>query len=236
MNQHQHRHGHDGQVPVQWENDTALFTLLRTELYTSVLGDILDTLGYRDQFLPPEIRPLRPDMLLVGRAMPVREEDLPPGMQAPAFGKMFAALDDLRPGEIYIASGSIAPYALWGELMTKRARQLGAGGAILNGYVRDTHGILQQGFPCFARGSYARDQQNRGVVIDYRVPVQVGSVLVNPGDLVFGDIDGVLIIPRQIEGEVITRAAQKVRGENTVRDALEQGLSAQEAFRQYGIF
>lgn len=229
-------HRPDGHAPCISDNDEALYSVLRTELYTSVLGDILDELGYRDQFLPPEIRPLRPDMVIAGRAMPVVEQDLVPGETQPAFGQMFAALDDLRPHEIYLASGSSSPYALWGELMTKRAKQLGAGGAILNGYIRDTHGILRQDFPCFARGSYARDQKNRGVVTGYRIPVRIGSVLVNPGDLVFGDSDGVLIIPRQIEVDAIERAAQKVRGENTVRNALERGLSAQDAFRQYGLF
>ncbi|MEP4989980.1 MAG: RraA family protein, partial [Paracoccaceae bacterium] len=113
---------------------------IRNHLFTAVIGDVMDVMGHQNQFLPPQIRPLDPKFQLVGRAMPVVEADVtePSAPGAPQFGLMFEALDDLKPGEIYICSGSHNDYALWGELMTHRARHLQANGAVLAGYVRDT--------------------------------------------------------------------------------------------------
>jgi regulator of RNase E activity RraA len=226
-----------------WTSADELFDLCRRELFTAVVGDVMDQMGLQRQFLPPRIRPLRDDFVLVVRAMPVLEADVfadssdhagNPVMARP-FGLMLAALDDLKPGEIYICTGASPRYALWGELMTTRARRLGAAGAVLDGYVRDTAGILDQGFPTFAYGSYAQDQGPRGKVIDFRSAIELDGVRINPGDIVFGDRDGVCIVPRDAEAEAFTRAVEKVRGEHLVRQAIEGGMSASDAFAKYGI-
>ncbi len=226
-----------------WKNDQELFDLARRELYTAVVGDVMDTMGLQRQFLPPEIRPLQAGMVLIGRAMTVLEADVfalqaenshNPLMAKP-FGLMLEALDDLKPGEIYICSGASPTYALWGELMSVRAMKLGAGGAVLDGYSRDTHGILALNFPTFSYGAYAQDQGPRGKVIDYRVPLEIGSVRVQPGDIVFGDLDGVCVVPREAEQEVFARSVEKARGEKLVRQAIEAGMGAAEAFSKYGI-
>ncbi len=226
-----------------WQNDEELFALARRELFTAVVGDTMDTLGLRHQFLPPRIQPLRDDMVVIGRAMPVLEADVfversdnasNPLMAAP-FGLMFAALDDLKPGEVYLCTGASPRYALWGELMSTRALRLGAAGAVLDGYSRDTKGILALNFPTFSSGRYAQDQGPRGKVIDFRVPIEIEGVRVRPGDLVFGDLDGVCIIPHEAEPEVFAGALEKVRGEQKVREAIEAGVSASEAFAKFGI-
>lgn len=226
-------------MSANWKDDTELFALMRRELFSAVIGDILDGLGYRHQFLPPQVRPLRPDMVLVGRAMTVLESDCDPDADDAApdrpFGLMLQALDDLRAGEVYLCAGASPRYALWGELMTARARCCGAAGAVMDGYHRDTTGILAQDFPTFSHGAYAQDQAPRGQVRDFRVPLHVGCVTIGPGDLVLGDLDGVCIVPRAVEEEAIRRALEKARGEKTVRKAIEAGLSAREAFARYGI-
>jgi regulator of RNase E activity RraA len=223
--------------------DPELFETARRELFTAVVGDVMDNLGLRRQFLPPYIRPLSPDMVLVGRAMPVLEadffEDLVPGSSNPLsarkFGYMLDALDSLQPGEVYICTGASPNYALWGELMSIRAIRCGAAGAILDGYARDTRGILDLKFPCFAMGSYAQDQAPRGKVVDFRVPIEIGQARIEPGDIVFGDIDGICVVPRRVEADVFKAALEKARGEKTVRKALEAGMTAREAFDKYGI-
>ena len=157
-------------------DDDALFASLRDKLFTAVVGDVLDKMGCRRQFLPQAIGPLRPDMKLVGRAMPVLEADVFDEDRANShnplggkpFGLMLEALDDLRPNEVYVATGGSFRYALWGELMSTRACYLRAAGAVLNGYVRDAAGIEALGFPTFSRGLYAQDQGPRGKVIDFR--------------------------------------------------------------------
>ncbi len=224
-----------------WEDDQELFRLVREELYTAVVGDVMDASGLIHQFLPPEIRPLRDDMVLVGRAMPVLEADCTDNTMADQereapFGLMLDALDDLKQGEVYVCTGSSPRYALWGELMSTRAMKLGASGAVLDGYSRDTRGISRLNFPTFSYGPYAQDQAIRGRVVDFRCPISFGNgVQVKPGDLIFGDLDGVLVVPAEDEREVIYEALEKVRGENAVRRAIEEGMSAREAFERYGI-
>lgn len=231
------------EIDIYWETDKELFAIVREELYTAVVGDIMDKLGYLHQFLPPQVQPLRDDMFLVGRAMTVLEadcfEDLPeysnnPVMKKP-FGLMLEALDDLKEDEIYICTGSSPTYALWGELMATRAQQLGATGAVVNGYSRDTNGILALDFPSFSYGRYAQDQAPRGKVIDYRVPLEIEGVRINSGDIVVGDIDGVCVVPQEIEKEVFKKAIEKARGEKVVQKAILEGMSAKAAFDKYGI-
>ena len=223
-------------------DDGALFANMRAHLFTAVVGDVLDKMGYLHQFLPPEIRPLRDDMVAIGRAMPVLEADFfmaadagQGEFAAKPFGLMFRALDSLKPHEIYVATGASPRYALWGELMSLRALHLKAAGAILDGYCRDSAGILDLGFPTFSYGSYAQDQAPRGKVVDFAVPIEIGNVRIRPGDILFADRDGVLVIPREAEKEAIALALEKAATENKVRKAIEAGMSAEEAFRQFGV-
>lgn len=217
-----------------WTDDQELFGLMRSRLFTAVVGDILDEMGLLDQFLPPAIRPLHDDMVLAGRAMPVVEQDLEGSAEKP-FGAMLEALDDLKRDEVYLATGGSATYAMWGELMSTRAQRLGAAGAVLNGCSRDTRGILALNFPTFSVGRYAQDQRQRGQVVEFRVAVEIGRVRIAPGDIVFGDLDGVLVIPRAAEREALRRAMEKVQKENLVRAAIEGGMSAAQALDTFGV-
>jgi len=220
-----------------WNTDEELFAICRHELYTAVVGDIMDKMEQYHRFLPPNIQPLHPGMVTIGRAMTVVNKDIPP--EGPTidkpFGLMLDALDDLKHNEIYLCSGASPTYALWGELMSARAMQCGAAGAVVNGYLRDARGILALNFPAFSYGSYAQDQAPRGEVVDFRVPLQVGNVAVQSGDIVFGDRDGVCVVPRQIEEEVFARAIEKARGEKTVLKAIQGGMSSRDAFAKFGI-
>lgn len=223
--------------------DSALFEVLTTELFTAVVGDVLDAMDQRRLFLPAAISPLRAGMKIAGRAMPVLEADIfDDGTEASRgplarkpFGLMLEALDDLQPGEIYVATGASLRYALWGGLMSTRARNLGAAGAVLDGYVRDADEIERLGLPTFCRGVYAQDQGVRGKVIDFRTAIQIDGVRVRPGDLLFGDREGVLVIPREVEDEAIARAREKARTESLVASAIREGMSAAEAFARFGV-
>jgi regulator of RNase E activity RraA len=227
----------------QCADDASLFELMRTELFTAVVGDILDARGYQRQFLPPRIQPLRDDMIVVGRAMPVLESDdrggEGPGRENPAlnrpFGLMLRALDDLKTDEVYICSGSSPDYALWGELMSLAARNRGAAGAVVNGWSRDTRGILEMGFPTFSYGRYAQDQRARGKVVDFRCEISIEGVHVRPGDIIFGDLDGVVVVPREIERDILADAHEKALGEKAVYNAIKGGMGAQESWDRFGI-
>jgi 4-hydroxy-4-methyl-2-oxoglutarate aldolase len=220
--------------------EDVVFSNLRDKLFTAVVGDVLDTMGWRCQFLPQAIGPLKPDMKFVGRAMPVLEADIfddgarSSGGSKP-FGLMLEALDDLRPNEVYVATGGSFRYALWGELMSTRARYLRAAGAVLNGFVRDAAGIEALGFPTFCRGLYAQDQGPRGKVIDFRVSIEIEGVRIASGDLIFGDREGVLVIPSEVAAEAIEAALAKASTENRVATAIRHGMGAREAFETYGV-
>jgi len=226
-----------------WGNDEELFSTVRRELFTCVVGDAMDKLGLQHQFLPPQIRPLRQGMIVIGRAMPVLAVDVFEEKVAGAknklmekpFGLMLEALDDLKLNEVYVNTGSSPRNALWGELMSIRARKLGATGAVLNGYLRDTKAVLKMDFPAFCFGSYAQDSAPRYKVVDFRISIEIGGVRIRPGDFVFGDIDGVCVVPIEVANEIFTKALEKARGEQLVRRALEEGSSALAAFEKYGI-
>lgn len=226
-----------------YADDAELFRLFETELFVAVVGDVMDTIGLTHQFLPPIYKPVDEKSRLIGRAMPVLETDVFPGeagssgnpVMGKPFGLMFEALDDLKPGEIYVASGSSPRYALWGELMSTRAKMLGARGALLDGFARDIDGIRALDFPCFCTGYYAQDQGIRGKVIDWRCALEIGGVAIVPGTLLFGDKEGILVVPREAEEDVVRLALEKVRGEKLVAKAIREGMSAVDAYRTFGI-
>ncbi len=226
-----------------WTNDDQLFKIAKEELFVALVGDILDTLGFQHQFLPPNIKPLNPEFILIGRAMPVLEADVfeesaentNNSLMVKPFGLMFQALDSLKKNEVYICTGSSPNYALWGGLMSTRAMKLKAAGAIMNGYSRDTNEVLDLNFPTFSFGGYAQDQGPRGKVIDYRIPIEISGTRISPGDIIYGDRDGVLIVPKEVEIKAFMGAIEKARGEQLVKKALEEGMSTVDAFNKFGI-
>jgi regulator of RNase E activity RraA len=226
-----------------WTNDNELFSIAKKELFVALVGDVLDKLGYQHQFLSPNLKPVNNSFVVIGRAMPVLEADVfeevtedtnNPLMKKP-FGIMFEALDSLQENEVYICSGSSPRYALWGGLMSTRAMKLKAAGAVVNGYSRDTNEILDLNFPTFSFGGYAQDQGPRGKVIDYRVPIEIDGIRIRPGDIIYGDRDGVLVVPQEVVEEAFTGAIEKARGEELVKKALEDGMSTVDAFNKFGI-
>lgn len=231
-----------------WKNDEEMFALMKERLYTPVIGDILDQMGYPHQFLPAEIRPLaamvpvqayvddtEPDnrLKLAGYACTVLENDVYGEPKKP-FGLLTEALDQLQPNEIYVATGAHNS-ALWGELLTVTAKKRGAVGAVLDGYTRDTPQVLGINWPVFAKACWAQDSSVRTCVCDFRCTIEVGQVTIHDGDLVFGDIDGVLIIPKEVHEEVLEKALEKAAGEKIVRRAIEDGMSSTDAFARFGI-
>lgn len=215
-------------------DDMELLRLIQQKLYTAVIGDILDTLERTQQFLPPVLAPLLPNTRIAGRAMPVIASDVY-GPQKKPFGLLTEALDQLEPGEIWMSSALSQPVAQWGEIMTATAIQRGAVGAIVDGYYRDSQQILARNFPVWGLGAYGADSSIRSVVSDFRVPTKIGNVVITPGDLVVADVDGVLVVPKDVEDEVIRLALEKVSSENKVCQEIDNGLSATMAFEKYGV-
>ena len=225
------------------QSDQEIFQSARRELFSAVIGDVMDKMGLLQQFLPPAIVPLDRSMVVCGRAMTVLEADV---FDESVAGLAQSALGaSLRPDDGRArrpeARRSLHLHRRFAALRAlgrtdERARQkCGAAGAVVDGYSRDTRGVLALGFPTFSHGSYAQDQGPRGKVIDFRIPIQIGQARIVPGDIVFGDLDGVCVVPRAAEQEVLARAFEKARKEKTVRKALEEGMPSKAAFEKYGI-
>ena len=226
-------------MTAMWKNDDELFALAREKLFVALVGDVLDRMGCLNQFLSPQLKPVHNGMIIIGRAMTVLEADIPTEDAAsPArkpFGRMFEALDDLRKNEVYVCAGASHRYALWGGLMSTRALQCGAAGAVVHGFHRDSNEIERLGFAVASFGSYAQDQGPRGEVLDWRVPIDFDGVRIESGDIIFGDRDGVLVVPADRAEEAFAGALTKAADENTVLQALQKGMSTVEAFRRYGV-
>ncbi len=213
----------------------AYYDWIAQHLYSAVLGDVMDGLGYRDQVMRYDIRPLYPEAKLVGRAATMLAAET---YQQPAepYKLEMALLDDLKPGEVVVCT-CLEPRrsAIWGELLSTCVRARGGRGALFDGLTRDARAIIDMRFPVFAVGTSPADSLGRCEVTAIRVPIRVGGVLVRDGDLIVGDYDGCVAVPQAAEDEVIERAMRKVSGENRVRDLLRQGESIQKVFREHGI-
>lgn len=214
-----------------------LLAIIRERLFTAVLGDVMDAAGFRRQFLPPYLKPVVEGPILVGRAMTVIETDLADDPERPGdFGVMFKALDDLGPGEIYVCAGSTGAFALWGELMSTRAMTKGGLGAVVDGYHRDTSGIRRLGFPVYSRGAYGQDQRPRGEVTDFRCPIRFSNgVVVNSGDVIVADLDGVVAIPSLALADIVRAALEKLNIEQDVQRAIRDGETTTSIFARTGV-
>ena len=207
---------------------------MRENLYTAVVSDALDSLGFLHQAVRAPIRPLTWNGLLVGRCKPTLWADMAHPDPNP-YELELEAVDRCRPGDVMIAAaGGSMRSGIWGELLSTAARNSGCVGAIVDGAVRDVAKMQAMPFPVFARGTSPYDSQNRQRVIDYDVPVEIGGVIFEPGDLVFADIDGVVVVPQAVEQEALARAWNKVHEENITRDAIRGGMKATDAYRKYG--
>ena len=204
-------------------------------LHPAVVADSLDGIGIRDHVLAPRIRPLAPDSRVVGIARTVRcvHVDAVPADPEDWYRGELEAIDSLRPGDVLVASTCDGSF--WGELLATAAARRGARGIVADAYARDTLALIELGFPTFVSGIHCADSLGRVDVDAIGVEITCGDVRVAEGDLVLGDHDGVVVIPRSVAGEVIGLAEEKLVGENLVRAKLAEGMPAGEAFRRYGI-
>lgn len=216
--------------------DKELFAWIKENLYTAVVCDILDTLGYRHQAMHQRLRPLDGDnCTFVGRARTVRWMEVDHIDPGKPYGKEITFMDSLKENDVAIHSTDYAgTNAPWGELMSTTAMMRGAVGCICDSQIRDCVRIRKMGFPVFYAGIRPLDSSGRGLVVDYDVPIHCGDVLVRPGELVFADFDGVVVVPADVEAEVFRRAQEKAGAENNTRRELLEGKTLQEVYDKYG--
>ncbi len=219
--------------------DAELFPFMTEQLYVAAVSDILDSLGFRHQVMHRRLRPLLPDMRtcgFAGRARTVRWVEVDEVIERNPYALEIEVMDSLRPGDVIVHStdyaGTNAPF---GELMATVAQKNGAVGCICDSQVRDCVKIVDLGFPVYYAGIQALDSVGRGRVISYDEPVRCGEVIVRPGTLIFADFDGIVVIPPEVEEEVIRLAKERVGSETLTRTELMNGASLQEVYAKYGV-
>jgi 4-hydroxy-4-methyl-2-oxoglutarate aldolase len=217
------------------DSDIELFNHITGNLYTPVLSDSLDELGYREQVMGEWIRPVAANVSIAGWARTVLCMDVHYTCDDP-YGAEIEAIDSILPGEVVVvATGRSRRNAPWGELLSTAAVARGARGCVTDGLIRDTRKILELGFPVFAGGTKPVDSKGRGIVLSYNIPVDCGGVVVHPGDLVVGDIDGVIVVPETIIAETVHLATDKVRRENHSRKELMEGAYLRDVYEKFGV-
>jgi regulator of RNase E activity RraA len=218
----------------QATRDISLETMRET-LYSAVVCDALDAIGYTNQSPRAALRPFTGITRLVGRCKTTLWADMAHEDPRP-YELELGAVDACRPDDVLIAAaGGSMRSGIWGELLSTAAHNSGCAGAIVHGAVRDVLKMTEMRFPVFALGTSPYDSLHRQRVIDLDVTVEINGVRLSPGDLVFADLDGIVVVPRAIEDEVIARASEKVSAENRTRDAIRAGMKAKAAYEKYGV-
>ncbi len=209
--------------------------MMRRELYSAVVSDALDGLGYPHQSPRIQLPRYTGEGLLVGRCKTTLWADMAHVDPQP-YELELIAVDGCRPDDVLIAAaGGSMRSGIWGELLTTAAKNTGCIGAIIDGAIRDVAKIRKIGFNVFARATCVYDSQNRQRVIDVDTTVEIEGVQFAPGDLVFADEDGIVVVPQKVEKEAIRKAWEKVHAENITRDAIKAGMKATAAYEKYGV-
>lgn len=217
--------------------DPQYLSEIRQRLYTAVLSDVLDELGYRQQAMAPAIRPLDDALVMAGFARTglyreiyrVTPDENPYELE-------MALIDDLRTDDVAVfACGGSRRIAPWGELLTTASRARGSAGCVTDGFVRDVRQIRALQFPVFHGGIAPLDSKGRGMVAEIDIPVECAGVAIAPGDLVVGDADGVVVVPQAAEAEAVRRALAKVTSEDRTREELAAGAKLADVFAKYKV-
>lgn len=221
---------------MKFETERELFEYLQMHAYAAAFSDILDEMGNRGRVVSPDahIRPLHESFVAIGRAvtllnaLDVNDED--------PYDMVIKCIDSLQPDSMLVTTGAVhLTTGIMGELTATALRVKGCRGAVVNGYTRDARKIIQMGYPTFAWGASPIDTTGRVRVIEWNIPITVGGVVVTPGDIVFADLDGIVVVPRHMEKELIERVLERVSTENVVRKELAEGKRMSEVWSRYHV-
>lgn len=209
---------------------------LLASVYTAAIADILDARGYRNQTLPPSIRPLSNGSKVAGPAFTVRGRPAESGDYDAALRKVLRMLGEVPPAHVAVYACEQDVAAHLGELSVTSLKARGVAGCVLDGGCRDVSFVLEEGFPVFCRFVTPEDSTWRWELEETQVPITIGNARIEPGDWVVGDGDGVVVVPGAIVESVLGEAAEKAATESEIRAAVRQGMLPLEAYERYGTF
>ena len=206
-----------------------------SQLYSAVVADVLDALGFRNQTLAADIRPLTPQRQVCGRVYTARAAVVHAAPEKP-YELEIAAVDAMVADDVLLVDvGNDKTCGFWGELLTTACLYKGVRGVVMSACTRDLWKIRDLDFPVFGIGYHPADSLGRADILELGKPINFGGVLASHGDLILGDDDGVVIVPHQAIDQALTKAEEKVSGENLVSAELEKGVPIGVVFKKYGI-
>jgi 4-hydroxy-4-methyl-2-oxoglutarate aldolase len=209
---------------------------LGESLGCGIVSDVLDMLGYPQCLLSYHFKPNFPMANCWGKVRTIQLAPLLKTDDPDEIHKGLALMDTLNPGDVVIVAGGTMEYAYWGELMSTTAKFKGAIGAVIDGLSRDFAPVIQMGFPVFSRGSYGRDIKNRGKVTGIDIPVTIDQIRITPGQWVFADIDGIAIIPVEIEKAFFKAIQHQLDLEKLVKSSILSGVQPTDLIKAHGVF
>ena len=205
-------------------------------LYTGAVSDTLDEMGLRNQALPHYIAPVKMDMMVAGPAFTGQGYPVDDVSNDDSSSRI-EMLESIKPGTVSVwQTNGHMKSAHWGEIMSNAARERGCTGAVVDGGLRDTNFVLKMGFPVFCRFRIVASSVGKWEIKEWMIPIKVGETTINPDDFVFGDIDGVVVVPKDLTVEVLLKTEEVVTRENNMRAELSKGVTVSEVYRKYGKF
>lgn len=208
---------------------------IKEQLGAALICDALDSMGYRHQSPRVQFHPYTGIHKMAGYCKTTLWADMYHEDPHP-YDLELKAVDSGTPGSVFIAAAAGSTRsAIWGELLSTAAANQGCVGTIVHGAVRDIAKMREMGFPVFATSKNTYDSLHRQRVIDMDIPVEIDGVVFSPGDFVFCDEDGIVVVPRAIEQEVIEKALKKASAESVTRNEIKNGMKAEEAYIKYGV-
>ncbi|TFH41938.1 MAG: RraA family protein [ANME-2 cluster archaeon] len=221
---------------MKFASENELFDYLESHAYAAVFSDIMDEMGLRHQVISPKskIKPLRDDFVTMGRCITLL--NVYDGNKEDPYSTVIECIDNITPDSVLVTTGDASmEVGIMGELTATALKSRGARGAVVNGYSRDVRNLINMSYPTFAWGPSPIDTTGRVKVIDYNIPITIGGVTVTPGELIFADLDGIVIIPQSQEKEVISKTLERIQTENLVRKELAQGKKMREVWDKYNV-
>lgn len=208
---------------------------LSEKLYSGLICDVLDYFSYRKQSFTSTFQITAPNAVVFGRAFPVQAERVD-HMVENALVNQCASIDQVKEGDVYVLATKDEDFdgAVWGEIMSTGVRAHGGVGAIINGMLRDTKFVQKMDFPVLYRGHMPTTSKGRTEITAWNVPITIEGITVNPGDLIFADVDGVVVIPQEVEDQVIERCLHIMANEDITRERIAGGASVEETYMQIG--
>lgn len=207
---------------------------IKSRLYSGLLCDVMDGMGYRNQSISSGVMPLEDDTVIFGPAFTSIGTTVYSMPESPLTAQC-KVVDQLDEGEVYVlVIRGEKDCAIFGELFGTAVLAKKGAGVLTDGYARDLKALKEMHFPVFYAGKNPRTSKGRCEINECQIPIIMEGVTIRPGDYIFGDIDGVAVIPAEIVDEVLERSLETIEKENEVRDRLLRGDTLQKAYEEIG--